>query len=178
MKKVILLTLLFTSISVFSQSNEKKTTDIMSIKAGLIGGWFSYEKSISDKFTLNGEIGYEGGFFKGNNNVNYAFTTVLNIESRYYYNLNKRIKNNKNTSNNAANYLSGSLFLVPNWFTSSDNDNLSINKSFGIITKYGIKRNISNNLSFEFAFGIGYSWGENNNNGFIPAFDLNIGFSL
>lgn len=173
--KVIFLSIFFTT---FSQE-KNKAEDIFSLKAGLIGGWVSYEKALNNNFTLNSEIGYEGGFLKGTNDkVDYVFTTIFSVEPRFYYNFNKRIEKGKNTNNNSANYLSSEIFYVPNLLSSSNRENLDVNKSFGIIPKYGLRRSISKNLIFEFAIGIGYAWGENNINGVTSTLDLRLNLKL
>lgn len=175
-----ILTVFFFNIFFISFSQEnKKAEDIFALKAGLIGGWVSYEKVLNENFTLNSEIGYEGGFLKGTNDkVDYVFTTIFSLEPRYYYNFNKRQVKGKNTNNNSANYISSEIFYVPDLLSSTNRENLDLNKSFGIIPKYGLRRNISDNLIFEFAIGIGYAWGENNTNGVTSTLDLRLNLKL
>ncbi len=178
MRKTILLVLLFIGSLTYYQENHK-AKDLFSIKAGLIGGWVSFEKAISENFTINTEIGYEGGFLKGTDNkVDYIFTSIISAEPRYYYNFNKRIEKGKKTLNNSANYLSAELFYIPDLLTSSNRTNVTVNKSFGIIPKWGLRRSLSEKLNFEFALGIGYAWGENNINGLTSTLDLRFGYSF
>jgi len=178
MKKI--LTVVFLSIFFITYAqNKNKTEDIFGVKVGFIGGWVSYEKALNHKFTLNSEVGYEGGFLKGtNNNVDYVFTTIFSLEPRYYYNFKKRQDKGKSTNNNSANYISSEFFYVPDLLSATNRDNLSINKSFGIIPKYGLRRSISDNLIFEFAIGIGYAWRENDINGVVLALDLRVHLKL
>ena len=53
-----------------------------------------------------------------------------------------------------------------------------MSKSLYLIPKYGLRRNISSVVSFEFAFGLGYAWGEHNVNGTAVALDLRFDFNL
>jgi len=92
--------------------------------------------------------------------------------------LNKRIKKSKNVNNNAANYISAELFFVPNILTITNRDNISYNKSFGIIPKYGIRRNISKRMSFEFALGLGYAWRDDGDSSISGALDLKFTYSF
>lgn len=180
MKKLILLTLMFSSVINYAQEEkENYSEDIFGLKVGLIGVWINYEQSLSTNMTLNTEIGYEGGFLKGTNNkFDYIFTTIFSLEPRYYYNFHRRQEKNKKINNNSANYIGAEMFFVPNLLSSTNRNNVSVNKSFGFIPKYGLRRNISDNLSLEFAFGIGYVWGENRINGLTSAFDFRINMKL
>ena len=67
---------------------------------------------------------------------------------------------------------------VPDLLSSTNRENLDVNKSFGIIPKYGLRRSISKNLIFEFAIGIGYAWGENDINGVTSTLDLRLNLKL
>lgn len=175
-----ILTLLMLSAFVFSFSQEnKKAEDIFGLKVGLIGGWISYEKALNDNFTVEAEVGYFGGFFKGTNSkLDYAFTSSIRLQPKYYYNFNRRQERGKNTNNNSANFIATEIYYIPDFLTSTNRDNINIVESFGIVPKYGLRRSISENLIFEFAAGVGYSWGENNNNGAIPALDLRLHWKL
>ena len=178
MKKLTLIFLLFPCVVLFSQ---EKATDLFSIKAGLVGAWLGYEKSVNDVFTVNGEIGYEGGVFAGEiweNDFNYVFTSTLSLEARYYYNFNRRIEKGKNTLNNAGNFLGLELAFTPDWGTISNSDDISVVRTFSIIPKYGLRRNLSNKFNFELAFGPGYQWGGNKLNGATFAADIRFGFIL
>lgn len=178
MKNILTAIFFITFFNIYSQDN-KKVEDILSLKAGLIGGWVSYEKTISNNLTLNNEIGYEGGLLRGTNNkIDYVFTTIFSMEPRYYYNFKRRQEKRKNTNNNSANYISSEIFYVPDLLSSTNRENLDVNKSFGIIPKYGIRRSISDKLIFEFAIGIGYAWGENDVNGVTSTLDLKISLKL
>lgn len=181
MKKIIVyIAFVLVSVSTFSQENQN-LVDRFSIKAGVVGVWVGYEKAFSDKFTLNSEIGYQGGFFGGSiheNNFNYILTTYLSVEPRFYHNVARRLRKGKKVRNNSADFISAEIYYVPDWLTSSNSDNVSVVKVFGIIPKYGLNRSLSNNLNFEFAIGFGYAWGENNYTGVAGALDLRLSFDF
>ncbi len=177
MKTTTLITILISSLA-FSQ---EKATDVFTAKAGLIGAWAGYEKALSSNFTINGEIGYEGGFSyvyssTFGSNLRYAFSTVFSLEGRYYYNFNKRIEKGKSTTNNAANFLGLEFSYAPDLGTIKNSDNYEFLRSFSIIPKYGFRRNLSDKFNFEFAAGPGYQWTENGNHGMILGLDARFGF--
>ena len=178
MKNRLLILLVTFSSIVFAQ---EKAVDILSVKAGLIGGWISYEKEISTNFTVSGDVGYEGGLFYNSlmsDDVHYIFTTTLNLTGRYYYNFERRIEKNKNTTNNAANFVAFQTKFTPNWGSSTSANNVRVLKTFTVFSKYGFKRNLSNRFNFEFAFGPGYQWAEKTDGGLTFGLDAHFGFNF
>ncbi|HLW15693.1 MAG TPA: hypothetical protein VKX30_09380 [Flavobacteriaceae bacterium] len=104
--------------------------------------------------------------------------TSIRAEPRYYYNLSKRDSKGKSTSNNAGSYLGLELSYLPDLLTSTNRKGVDVSKALNLIPKYGLRRNISSVVSFEFAFGVGYAWGEHNVNGTAVALDLRFDFNL
>ncbi len=179
MKKIIILA--FLGITLFSNAQEKQELkDLFSVEAGLIGVWINYEKTLSDKFTLNTEFGYAGGILKGTNghSLDYLFTTIFSLEPRYYYNFNKRLEKEKNITNNSANYLAIDFSYVPDWFTETNRQGASITSSTNIIPKWGFRRNIIQNLNFDFATGLGYSSASHRDYNLQIALDIRLSYSF
>jgi hypothetical protein len=178
MKKIFFFFGFIIAISICAQ---EKATDVFNAKIGLIGAWISYEKAVSPEFTINGEIGYEGGFFYSDwidNDLNYVFTTTLSLEGRFYYNFKHRIEKEKNTKNNSANYLALEATYTPDWGTAENSKNINVLKTFSVIPKYGLRRNLSEKFNFEFAVGPGYQWTENGNDGAILGIDVKFGYNF
>lgn len=168
-------------VVLFSNAQEKqKLEDIFSIETGLIGIWINYEKTLSDRFTINTEFGYAGGILKGtyDRSVDYIFTSILSLEPRYYYNFGKRVEKAKNVTNNAANYFTAEFYYVPDWLTKTNRLNAGIESNFGIIPKYGFRRNLTQNLNFDFAVGLGYSSAKYRDNNLQTALDIRLSYSF
>ena len=179
-RKIFILFLLILQLKSFSQSvdSSKNTQDIFSFKVGLIGGWLSYEKSVADNMTINSEIGFAGGFFKHNDEpFKYIFTTEFSVEPRYYYNFQQRINKNKTIVKNSANYISLDLNYVPDFLTIKNSDNIGVDRSVNIVPQWGLKRQISDHVGFEFALGVGYSINFENKNNLTTGLDLKFGFN-
>lgn len=178
MKRIFLL-ICFLSFGIAQAQEASQTEDRYGVSAGVIGVWGFYEKVLTKDFSLHSQIGYHGGFLMGTDSkLDYVFTTSIRVEPRYYYNFSKRALKDKNTSNNAGNYLALELSYVPNLLTSSNREGVEVSKSLYLIPKYGLRRNVSSVVSFEFAFGIGYAWGEHNVNGAAVVLDLRFDFNL
>lgn len=178
MRSIFTSVLLFSCFVSFSQES-KQLEDILGVKVGLIGAWVHYEKAFTNEFSVDTEIGYRGGLLQGTRDkLDYVFTTSIKVEPRYYYNITDRQRKGKTTKLNAANYLALELYYVPDFLTSTNRDNVSIVKTFSLIPKYGLRRYLTHNLAFEFAFGFGYSWGQHNINGAAVALDLKFDLKL
>ncbi|WP_286434310.1 hypothetical protein [Myroides odoratimimus] len=96
------LTLSFNAVHAQEQKLEKR------FEAGihLLGVGVNYEYPIVDQLTVLGKVQYNVGFFGNSDYVDYIASLSLGVESRYYYNFNKRVRKGKNTKNNSANFLS------------------------------------------------------------------------
>jgi hypothetical protein len=159
LKKIIYATIvLLVSQTNFSQ-NKGIEKSLFNIQTGLLGTWVNNETKLTSNLALRSEIGLDAGIFGGeiNGNTGVFLTPVINFEPRWYYNINKREKKGKKTTNNNANFLTTSISYHPDWFVISKRDNLSVTNQLSIIPKWGIRRNIAkSNFNFEAGIGLGY----------------------
>ncbi len=120
----------------------------------------NYENRITKHSTINFEAGFNFGFsysksiFFGNN-FSYIVSPTFSAEYRNYYNILKRIKNNKTTINNSGNFWSFTtgfktrsiiaqntydspvLYLVPAWgIQRSWGKHFNAEARFGVAIKY------------------------------------------
>lgn len=163
---------------IFSRAQEKPE-DNFNVELNVIGLSLNYEKAIIDNFTVNGQVGYVGGLFKGvTKDVLYIFTPAIEVEPRIYYNFSKRAEKGKNVSNNSANYFSLGLNYIPGLLTSGNEREIEADQSFNVIPRYGLRRSIKGGFSFDFAIGAGYQWNKDVANGFVPDLELGISYSF
>lgn len=160
MKKILLI-LTYCGLTLISKSQtasvEKSTSGI---QAGVIGVWFYNEAKLSNKISLRSEIGLDGGILGARNFYEAGFIMIpaINVEPRYYYNLNKRVSKSKSITGNSGNFISLKTIYNPDWFVISKNKNLREVNLISIIPTWGIKRNIGNHLTYETGIGIGYRY--------------------
>ncbi|WP_313359830.1 hypothetical protein [Empedobacter sp.] len=157
--KKLLFTLLLSS-SLFAQ---EKATDLFNANVSFIGIGIQYEKALSENFTAVGTLDYMGGFsyssdsYYGGSDFDYIFTTRFALEGRHYYNFNRRISKGKNTKNNSGNYIALKGDFIPDWLTSTNKDNVTVNPQGSITFNYGLKRSFAQNFFYEFYTGLGLS---------------------
>lgn len=194
MRKIIALTILGLTINANAQNASVEKT-IFGIQTGYAGIWLNNETKLSNSIVLRSEIGIENDFAVGDHyeGAGFILQPVLNLEPRYYYNLNKRNSKGKNISKNSGNYLSIKTSYHPDWFVINLDEDITKIADLSIIPTWGIKRQLGNHFNFETGIGFGYrvvflkpnyktanyqSVDENslNQNQYTPYFHLRIGY--
>lgn len=159
MKKIIYATVSFLIFQTNYSQKKEVENSLYNFQTGILGTWINNETKLSTSIALRSEIGLDAGIFGGeiHGNSGVFLAPVINLEPRWYYNLNKRSKNNKSTKNNSANFLTTLISYHPDWFVISSNENLNVLNQLSIIPKWGIRRTIAkSNFNFEAGIGLGY----------------------
>ena len=179
MKKLITVLLILISTIGFAQ-DQNDLKSILSLETGFLGVWLGYEQPISNKFLVKAEYGQEFGLYAQTVEGSGFFSTgTLSLETRYFYNREKRASLEKSIINNSGNYLAIELQRIPDILTTNEGDRiLIITKSTTLIPKIGMKRNLGNLFTYEIAGGIGYAWNDNRENTLAIGLDLKIGLIL
>jgi len=80
---------------------------------------------------------------------------IINIEPRWYYNLDVRAAKGSNTNNNAGNFVAVAVNYMPDWFNITNNSGYRTYNELSIIPRWAIRRNIGNsNFNYEAGAGI------------------------
>ena len=128
---------------------------ILSIQTGYFGIWINHELKLHKKIALRTEIGKE---YRMKFAIKQSFNSLkhqvsLFIEPKYYFNLKKREKKNKNIKNNAGNFIS--LRTNLNILNNLENGEIYFHT---LTPTYGIRRNITSHFNLELSFGYGISY--------------------
>ncbi len=125
-------------------------------------------------------IGYDGGYpdltYK-DNGIIYIIAPFLDLQQKWFYNFNKRIKKNKTVKNNSGNFISARFktkgpSIAENVTRTSDFD-------FAFGPTWGIQRSYGENFHLLFDIGPQYYFDtEGNGNIFPIIFQINLGFDL
>ena len=154
----LILSVILFPVTTEAQNNASVEKSINGVQTGFLGVWIHNETRLSNSIALRSEIGLDTGLFGGDyyKNVNFILFPTLNLEPRFYYNLNKRFNNDQSILKNSGNFLSVKLNYTPNAFVISSIESVSIAENFSLIPKWGIKRTVGNHFTYELGIGIGF----------------------
>lgn len=159
-KRILLIITLFFTFSLSTQAQEAVEKSVSGVQVGFLGAWVYHEARLADQFALRTEIGLDASGFISNpftEAARYAFAPEFTIEPRYYYNISKRAGKQKNTTANAANFISLKTTYTPDWFVISNKDNVYVDNLISVVPTWGMRRNIGrSNFNYELGFGLGY----------------------
>lgn len=177
---IFIISFLFTSLT-FSQNLETYKTEKVwrvnflnpSVELELPTGNYS-------TFSTGLGVGYGGSYpdlTYGSPGFIYIIAPFLDLQQKWFYNINKRIRKDKNVQNNSGNFISARLItrgpsIAENVTRTSDFD-FAFGPTWGIQRKYGER--------FHLLFDVGpqyYMDTEGNGNIFPIMFQLNLGFDL
>ncbi|MEK6481126.1 hypothetical protein WJR50_26525 [Catalinimonas sp. 4WD22] len=176
---ILTFTLLFSQILFAQSSTESLEKHLTSVDVGFLGAWINHERQIGEQFTLNANLGFDGGLYGGGGEFNYLFVPSISVEPRFYYNFNKRVSKGKRTMNNSANYLTIATTFFPKLIeiTNDRNNGREIITRATFIPEWGIRRSIGNRFKFDFAVGYGLAIEEDGVAG-QPALSLSFGYVI
>lgn len=163
MKRFLIVFFCVIGFGVQAQESQQASVEkeVYGVQVGL-GFWAHYEFGLSNTIALRGELGFEpyvGDLdYDGSNKIYFGFTPVIKAEPRWYYNLNKRLRKDKNIAKNSGNFLSLDVTYNPNSFTILDNSDrdLEVFSQLRVIPTWGIRRTYWEHFTLETGAGLGY----------------------
>ena len=159
MRTIILLCISLLSGAILRGQAPSVESSTFGIQIGAIGAWGYYEAKIADPLALRFELGTNTSFSSStitNGNLVYVFSEI-NVEPRFYYNLNRRSEQNKSIAKNSADFLSLRTRYIPDLVVASNSENINIDSSISILPSWGIRRSVGT-FNYELGFGIGYGY--------------------
>jgi len=155
-----LLVMLLTGFLNAAFGQKLKTDPVMvslaKIDVGPQGVGVSYEPKISNKLTGDLCMGIGGGYSIDESDFNYELlqpALYFSVTPKYFYNIQKRINNGKNTQLNSANYFG----LRVKYVTPVSKNNDKIRNTVLTNIHWGIQRNVGGNWLLNFHLGVGYA---------------------
>ncbi|MEM7485528.1 MAG: hypothetical protein AAF348_09995 [Bacteroidota bacterium] len=166
MKKIILTALICgMALKVKSQNLNNGDSEIASveksvfgIQTGFAGLWFYNELALSSRFALRTEVGLDAydkdDFYP---DTGFLLATVLTLEPRWYYNLNKRKDQSKPINGNSGNFFSlKSSLRLENLLIKFGEDDVEMVNNLSIVPTWGMRRSLGKHFNYEAGVGIGY----------------------
>ncbi|MDR2911336.1 MAG: hypothetical protein LBV47_08270 [Bacteroidales bacterium] len=181
MKRLFLLLFLFCLLFLpFCEEIQAQAAESnQSISLNVLGLEYVYEHPLDKKFTVTGRGGLAAGILwtkmSGSyTKFDYLICPTVGLESRYYYNLEKRFVEGKKTANNSANFLSvQARYYIP-WGMASENMKIREN-AIVFSPSWGLRRVLNSKWIFEINTGLNL-WA--NDFKLEPAANARIGFVL
>lgn len=166
MKKILLTALLGgMALTAKSQNLNNENSEIASvekavfgIQTGFAGLWVHNELKLSNQMALRTELGLDAydkdDFYP---DTGFLLATVLTLEPRWYYNLNKRKDRLKSISGNSGNFFSlKSSLRLEDLLIEFGDDNVEMVNNLSIVPTWGVRRNLGQHFNYEAGAGIGY----------------------
>lgn len=159
--KLFIASILLVTSSIFAQQQDETPISVeksvFGIQTGFFGIWVNNEARLTDNIALRSEIGFDAAVYGGGlyGEPKFGMIPIIAMEPRYYYNLARRVRKNKNISNNSGNFLTVKLIYAPDWFVISNDDKIRSLNQFAIVPKYGLRRVYGKHFSFELGLGVG-----------------------
>ncbi|MCT4624165.1 MAG: hypothetical protein N4A46_11125 [Schleiferiaceae bacterium] len=161
MKKTLLTLAIFglTFIAKSQDASVEKST--FGIQTGVLGAWVYNEARLSSKIALRTELGFDFGIWETTYYDDYyspfILTPVIVVETRFYYNLKKRLENSNSIDGNSGDFIAIKTSYHPDWFVLFNPDDAPVVTDFSIIPTWGIRRNLGEHFNYEAGIGVGYS---------------------
>lgn len=144
----------------------------LQVKFNLLSPGIDFEIGLFQNQTLVGGVGLGVGYYE----EGYVFGLALNSEYRYYYNLKRRIRNDKTIGGNSGNYFGATrkIFFDP-LIIATDIPSNDFNVGYyGLI--HGVQRTTENGFHFDISGGVGYYLGDGVKSGYGPILSVKLGW--
>lgn len=177
---IIFMMVFHFNFEIIAQDTNAELVSVYGTQIGFSGINIHKEIPISKQFVIRPETGFGLNLVYGSNTNGLKIELVPKLEAggKWYYNLNHRVRKNKNTDDNAANFFALTITYYSDLFTIS-NRNSNFNSLVNIIPNWGFRRNLGQHFNYEFVLGYGNSYEfktqENGNGIYI---DFKIGYKF
>lgn len=179
MKKTLLLAMLCGLAFMANAQEASVEKSIFGLKTGFLGFWGHNEARLSDNIAFRTELGFDAGLSGSGGSIDgFVMLPVLNLEPRWYYNLQKRSQASKSTEGNSGNFLSLKTSFHPDLFVISTDNHGGIDNQLAIIPTWGIRRQLGSQFNYEAGFGLGYRQSFAGGGGAAVNLHLRIGYNL
>ncbi len=167
MRKCIVLVFVLINFLTSAQETEKVSVEenLFGVQLGVISASFQYETKLARKITLYSELGFGLSFLTIKNDdpaIDDEKSTIifpfLNLEPRWYFGLDRRVKLGRNIRNNSSNYLSLATTFYSNETLLLNTGDFNVTPQLSIVPQFGIRRAFAKNFNYELSGGVGYGY--------------------
>ncbi len=181
--KYLLITLLTLLIAAEATSQGTETISTTNkIRINFINPAIELDRVTGTKsiLTTGLGVGYGGGYpdlTSSGSGFIYIISPFLDVQHKWFINLEKRHQKGKNTANNSGNFVS--LRFLARGASIAENVSRSTDTDFAIGPTWGIQRNFARNFNFLLDLGPIYYFDTEGTGNFFPiTVQLNIGYNI
>jgi len=182
-KKLLLLILSVSAINFYSQDSDQSDINGASVDKSVFeivlgtdmvlftNAAIALETKLANRGALRTELGVWAGTWRSDDGTqDFIFVPKIQVEPRWYYNIEKRKSNGKEISKNSANFLTPSISIATHDFKTM---------VLCYSLKWGMRRVVSEHFNYGFGIGFGlinfrYEVGNSSDNILIPFPDLQM----
>lgn len=184
MKKIRILLIVFAfSFHCFAQNEISDNSVSNNLIVNVISPGLDYELAVGRKslISLGIGVGYSGSYEEitaiKNNGFNYVIAPFAEMQYKYLYNRDNRLKKRKVIAHNSGNFVS--FRIIRRGPSIAANLTRTNNIDFSIGPTWGLQRSFKKNLRLLFDIGPQYYFDTLGNGGVFPIMvQVNLGFSL
>lgn len=183
MKSILLLLFCFGfSMTALCQEAADQATTVNKLRLNLINPAIEVERATGSKSAISAAIGvgYGGGYpelTSAGTGFIYVISPFLDVQHKWYINMDKRQSKGKSVENNSANFIS--MRLLTRGKSISENVTRTTNTDFAIGPTWGIQRNLGDKFNFLFDLGPVYYFDTEGTGGVFPLIiQLNLGYNI
>lgn len=172
---LIYIAILLSSTLAYSQKESNTTRSLF--KVNILSPGLTYERILSDKTTFDIDVNLSiGGSSNGGGQLKLLASPFVRAQYRYYYNLEKRLGNNKSISGNSGGYMAPSIsyYMKPinDDFHLSNYDGLTVGAVWGFQKTYKSGINLGANT------GLGYNFSNNLVHQIVPILNFTVAWVI
>lgn len=178
MKNYFLVIFCLISISSFSQDTPSRPVVAESLfSVNFLVPAVEFEAGITPKTTLDLNFGIGFGLASGmyRDGTEFGFFPTFQAQYRYYYNLEKRLEQERKISDNNGNYFAGHVGLSSGKPVIGDLEYIN-NYSSTIGVVWGMQRIYDSGFKLNFNLGAGYGFNDLGDSYFSPLIGIQLGW--
>jgi len=177
-KKRYLVLVLFASLSAIAQEYEKRGNTRILEKSQFNLNFLTPGFNIEFRIGKNQTVSSSVALAVATPQEGYLLAPAWNSRYRYYYNLNSRTRNGKNTSGNSGDYFAASYTIfIPDYKIATNIEVPNFDLRFAGAV-YGIQRSYPKGFYFDAALGAGFYLGDGIDDGIGPSAHISLGWRL
>ena len=175
-KLICSVALIFVTFVSFGQ-NEEEWHNTNQFSVNFLMPSIEYEVAISEKSTIDLNLGTAFGYAKSGSNSDFGFFPVFQSQIRHFYNLKKRFEKGRNAARNSGNYIAALVEVRSGEAIIGELD-LVDDYAFFAGPVWGLQRIYNSGFKLNLNLGAGYGINDSGDSFFSPVIGIQLGWLI